>query len=200
MLPSSAASPVLTTSVLATAAAFMLVSCAGADPTRVAELEAEIAAEGAESTADDGSDDAEPDDGQREHHELRFDPEDTMSCAPRHETVVPGSWQTSAPRVEVNEEAEESVELRLRNQNGTEEGEITVQAEVLLPHDEEPDEWLSTGTTISGSEWAEVTFPADFAEAPEELEPGVYTVVWSIDGAGDRTFLACDGFKVTPRD
>ncbi|WP_310914133.1 hypothetical protein [Lipingzhangella rawalii] len=170
--------------VLACSGALLLVACSGPGDDRIAELEEEIVAEAADEADTDTAESQTPD-----RSELRFEPE-SMRCSPHKSPVVSGSWQSSAPRVEVEDPP---VELGLRDQSGSGDTELSVQVEVYLPDDED---WVTAGGSLAGDDWTYVDFPEDFDPEPSDVPSGVYTAVWSIDGAGERTFLACDGFEV----
>lgn len=164
------------TAAAAAAATLAVGGCTAADTSELAELEAQIAPDGGSAAPGDDP----------EIRSLAFDPE-SFTCAPPKERLVSGRWETSAPRLEVEDPP---VELGLRDVARVD--HVSVKAEVGTPEGT----WHEATSAVSGSAWTEVAFPEDFAPPHDGLDAGVYTVVWSIDGEGARTFLSCDGFAV----
>ncbi|WP_131097173.1 hypothetical protein [Streptomonospora litoralis] len=157
----------------ALAASLALTGCGaqGSGPS-MEELEARIA-----PTADASAPAADP----SALAELRFDTE-SLACDPRIHADAQGAWETSAPRTEVSQGAP----LKLRNTEGSEGTDVPVDITVTTPggktHQAE--------ATLSGGEWIELSYPADFSGA--SLAAGAFTVVWT---TGEGAFIACDGFR-----
>ncbi|MGI5120400.1 copper resistance protein CopC [Marinactinospora thermotolerans] len=154
------------------AGVLLLTGCANADNPTTEELEAMIAPSSSASVSPEPADET-----------LRFNAE-TMSCEPRKNSAAPGAWETAAPRTEVSEAP---ANLRLRDAEGT--GERLLTALVVAPSGDT----YRAQTQTTGTDWAEVAFPADFESAPETPASGVYTVVWT---AEEEAFVSCDGFQV----
>ena len=108
-------------------------------------------------------------------------------CTDTPTPVIARTWQVSAPRGIPNPvRAGEAIELGLRNKFGTNAELYTAGATVIGPAG------TASGTAVVGScEWARIVYPDEFVAA-RSLTPGVYTVVWEINGG----FVACDGFTV----
>jgi hypothetical protein len=103
--------------------------------------------------------------------------------------VLPGRWQTSAPRAGADVvQTGDSVQLGLRKQDGGPGDSYYALAQVWAP-----DGTLSSAQTmVSGSDWAYLMFPDDFDENADTDLAGVYTVLWTIGPLN----VACDGFVV----
>lgn len=117
---------------------------------------------------------------------MTFQPSE-LTCAPRRESDVEGSWQTSAPREPASSGA--PVTLGLRNAVGT--GTRTVEAWVYGPNDQ----MWSARTQLIMNHWTEVVFPRHFRPAPQRMPSGTYTVIWR-SGEPKHPFIMCDGFVV----
>ncbi|MUL39874.1 hypothetical protein FZ103_01550 [Streptomonospora sp. PA3] len=154
----------------AAAACLALSACGSESGPSLEELEAQIA-----PTAEPSAPVADP----SALAELRFDPE-SVACDPRITANAPGAWETAAPRTEVSQ----SAPLKLRNTEGS--GETPVTATVTGPGGQT----YRADAALSGTDWVELAFPADFPEA--SLAGGPFTVVWT---TGEGAYIACDGFK-----
>ncbi|TMZ37537.1 hypothetical protein EMG21_33650 [Klebsiella pneumoniae] len=118
--------------------------------------------------------------------ELRFAAK-SVSCEPRMSSDTAGAWETSAPRSKVSGD---SAKIGLRDVEGATETSVAVS--VLDPDEKR----YETTAELSGEDWATVTFPADFANGPDSLGKGTYTVVWSTSEEDGGSFISCDGFTV----
>ncbi len=118
-----------------------------------------------------------------------FDPA-AFTCPGVPSPAIDREWQVSAPRGQPGPvRPGEVVELGLRNKFGAEGESYFAGARVIAP---DGVSYVATAS-LSADAWAYVHYPGDFAGAVP-LAPGVYTVVWEIDGG----FIACDGFVVEP--
>lgn len=111
-------------------------------------------------------------------------------CVNQPAPVIDASWQTSAPRSGSDSVyAGDSLQIGLRNKFDGPNDVYSVAAEVIAPDGSV----TVANTVVSGSDWAYLTYPDDFAPAYlAGTFSGTFTIVWETESG----FLACDGFTV----
>jgi hypothetical protein len=117
----------------------------------------------------------------------RFNPA-RIACVDTPPVTLVREWQVSAPRsIPDPVRPGELVAVGLRNKFGAAGEFFPITARVVGPDGGA----TSASRTLFGSEFAYLLYPASFPGAAP-LAPGVYTVVWEIDGG----YVSCDGFAV----